>query len=79
MALTTFAQHDPGTFQAVAAKVVLRSDGHGVRVTKMRAVQRNDIMFVQTDLFNIGNTDRTVFYRYCWLNSIGNQVDDGGS
>ena len=79
LALTTFAQHDPGTSQAVAAKVALRGDANGVRVTEIRAVRRNDILIVQTDLFNIGNTDRTVFYRYRWLDSIGSQVGDGES
>ena len=79
LALTAFAQHDPGTSQAVAAKVALRGDANGVRVTEIRAVRRNDILIVQTDLFNIGNTDRTVFYRYRWLDSIGSQVGDGES
>ena len=79
LTLTAFAQHDPGTAQAVAAKGALRGDANGVRVTEIRAVRRNDILIVQTDLFNIGNTDRTVFYRYRWLDSIGSQVGDGES
>ena len=79
LALTAFAPHDPGTSQAVAAKVALRGDANGVRVTEIRAVRRQDIMIVQTDLFNVGNTDRTVFYRYRWLDSIGSQVGDGES
>ena len=79
LALTAFAQHDPGTSQTVAAKVALRGDANGVRVTEIRAVRRQDIMIVQTDLFNVGNTDRTVFYRYRWLDSIGSQVGDGES
>ena len=79
LALSAYAQHDPGTSPAVAAKVALRGDANGVRVPEIRAVRRNDILIVQTDLFNIGNTDRTVFYRYRWLDSIGNQVGDGES
>ena len=79
LALSASAQHDPSTSPAVAAKVALRGDANGVRVPEIRAVRRNDILIVQTDLFNIGNTDRTVFYRYRWLDSIGNQVGDGES
>lgn len=79
LALSAFAQHDPSTSSAVAAKVALRGDANGVRVPEIRAVRRNDILIVQTDLFNIGNTDRTVFYRYRWLDSVGNQVGDGES
>jgi uncharacterized protein YcfL len=79
LALSAFAQHDPSTSPAVAAKVALRGDANGVRVSEIRAVRRNDILIIQTDLFNIGNTDRTVFYRYRWLDNIGNQVGDGES
>ena len=79
LALNASAQHDPGTSLAVAAKVALRGDANGVRVPEIRALRRNDILIVQTDLFNIGNTDRTVFYRYRWLDSVGNQVGDGES
>lgn len=79
LALTAFAQHDPGTSAAVAGKVALRGDANGVRITEMRAVRRNDILIVQSDLYNVGNTDRTVFYRYRWLDSIGSQVGDGES
>ena len=79
LALAAFAQHEPGTSAAVAGKVALRGDAHGVRITEMRAVRRNDILIVQSDLYNIGNTDRTVFYRYRWLDSIGSPVGDGES
>jgi uncharacterized protein YcfL len=79
LALTAFAQHDPGTSAVVAGKVTLRGDANGVRITEMRAVRRNDVLIVQSDLYNIGNTDRTVFYRYRWLDSIGSQVGDGES
>lgn len=79
LALTAFAQHEPGTSAAVAGKVALRGDANGVRITEMRAVRRNDILIVQSDLYNVGNTDRTVFYRYRWLDSIGSQIGDGES
>lgn len=79
LALTALAQHEPGTSAAVASKVALRGDANGVRITEMRAVKRNDILIVQSDLYNTDNSDRTVFYRYRWLDSIGSQVGDGES
>lgn len=79
LALAAFAQHDPGTPPAVAAKVALRGDANGVRIPEMRVVRRNDILIAQADIYNTVNTDRTVFYRYRWLDSIGSQVGDGES
>lgn len=73
------AQHDPGTPLTVAAKVALRGDAMSVRLPEMRVVRRNDILIVQADLANGGNTDRMVFYRFKWLDSVGNQVGDGES
>lgn len=79
LALATHAQHDAGTPVAVAAKVALRGDANGVRISEMRVVRRNDILIVQADLANSGNSDRTVFYRFRWLDNIGSQVGDGES
>ncbi|MDH0382004.1 YcfL family protein [Comamonas aquatica] len=72
-------QHDPSTPAAVAAKVALRGDANGIAVREMRIVRKNDIMTVQADLANTGRSDRTVFYRFRWLDSVGNQVGDGES
>lgn len=79
LALSAFAQHHPDTPLPVVAKVALRGDANGVRIPEMRVVRRNDILIIQTDLYNTVNTDRTVFYRYRWLDSIGSQVGDGES
>ncbi len=79
LTLAAYAQHDPGTPLSVAAKVALRGDANGVRIPEMRVVRRNDILIVQADLTNMGNTDRVVFYRFRWLDSVGNQVGDGES
>jgi len=79
LAFAAYAQQDPGTPLAVAAKVALRGDANGVRIPEMRAVRRNDILIVQADLANNGNTNRTVFYRFRWLDNIGSQVGDGES
>ena len=79
LALAAHAQNDVGTPAAVAAKVALRGDANGVRISEMRVVRRNDILIVQADLANSGNSDRTVFYRFRWLDNIGSQVGDGES
>ena len=72
-------QHDPATPAAVAAKVALRGEANGIAVREMRLVRKNDILTVQADLANMGRSDRTVFYRFKWLDSVGNQVGDGES
>jgi uncharacterized protein YcfL len=71
--------HDPSTPPAVANKVALRGDAKGLAIAEMRIVRRNDILSVQADMANRGKTDRTVFYRFKWLDSVGNQVGDGES
>ena len=72
-------QHDPATPLAVASKVALRGEANGIAVREMRIVRKNDILVVQADMANMGRTDRTVFYRFRWLDSVGNQVGDGES
>jgi len=72
-----WAQHDPATPPAVAAKVALRGSAQGVAVTEMRLVRRNDVLTVQADFTNMEQPDRTVFYRFKWLDGVGNQVGDG--
>jgi uncharacterized protein YcfL len=80
LALTAQAQtQDPGTPAAVAAKVALRGEAQGVRVSEMRITRPNDILIVQADLVNGERGDRMVFYRFRWLDSVGNQVGDGES
>ncbi len=79
LSLNAMAQHEPGTPLPVAAKVALRGEANSVRIPEIRVARRNDILIVQSDLLNVGNTDRTVFYRYRWLDSIGSQVGDGES
>ena len=72
-------QHDPATPVAVAGKIDLRGDAEGIAVREMRIVRKNDILIVQADLASQGRSDRTVFYRFRWLDSVGNQVGDGES
>lgn len=64
---------------AVAAKLVLRGDPLGVKVSEMRIIRKNDVLVVQADLSNTTTDDRTLFYRFRWLDGVGNQVGDGES
>ena len=82
MTLATAARaqlHDPATPLAVASKVALRGEANSIAVREMRIVRKNDILVVQADMANMGRTDRTVFYRFKWLDNVGNQVGDGES
>lgn len=67
------------TSSAIASKLVLRGDPFGVKVSEMRITRKNDVMVVQADLFNTTLSNRTVFYRFRWLDNMGNQVGDGES
>jgi uncharacterized protein YcfL len=82
LALSGVAQaqmHDPATPIAVASKVALRGEANNIAVREIRIVRKNDILVVQADMANMGRSDRTVFYRYKWLDNVGNQVGDGES
>ncbi|AVO41098.1 YcfL family protein [Simplicispira suum] len=71
--------HDPATPIAVAGKVALRGEANNIAVREIRIVRKNDILVVQADMANMGRSDRTVFYRFRWLDNVGNQVGDGES
>ena len=80
LALQANAQvHDAGTPSAVAAKVALRGEAQGIQITEMRITRPNDILVVAADMLNSTSADRMVFYRFRWLDSVGNQVGDGES
>ncbi|MFZ4699569.1 MAG: YcfL family protein [Candidatus Methylumidiphilus sp.] len=80
LAVQAYAQvQDPGTSPAIAAKVALRGDAHGIQITEMRITRPNDILVVAADMLNSTSADRMVFYRFRWLDSVGNQVGDGES
>lgn len=76
---TLQTEHDPGTPPAVAAKLDLRGQAQGIKVSEIRIVRRNDVLAVQADLGNVMRQDRRVYYRFKWLDSVGNQVGDGES
>ncbi len=68
-----------GTPAAVAAKIQLRGDANEIVIPEIRIVRRNDVMVVQADMKNTTDSNRTVFYRFRWVDSSGNQVGDGES
>lgn len=72
-------QHDPATPPAVASKIALRGEANDIAVREIRIVRKNDVLVVQADMANMGRSDRTVFYRFKWLDNVGNQVGDGES
>lgn len=67
------------TSPAIAAKVALRGEAQGIQISEMRITRPNDILVVQADMLNSSSADHTVFYRFRWLDSSGNQVGDGES
>ncbi len=81
MAGTAMAQSGTptGTPAAVAAKIQLRGDANDIVIPEIRIVRRNDVMVVQADMKNTTESNRTVFYRFRWLDSSGSQVGDGES
>lgn len=68
-----------GTPAAVAAKIQLRGDANDIVIPEIRIVRRNDVMVVQADMKSTTDSNRTVFYRFRWLDNSGNQVGDGES
>lgn len=79
MGNSALAQTPAATPAAVAAKLQLRGDANELLVPEIRIVRRNDVMVVQADLHNSTVSNRTVFYRFRWLDNNGNQVGDGES
>lgn len=79
VSLTAIAQHHSETPAAVAARVALRGFSDGIMIPEMRVVRRNDTLTVQADLINTLDVDRTMYYRFRWLDSNGSQVGDGES
>jgi len=73
------AEAEDASPPAVAAKLALRGQPNGVRVSEMRLVRKSDVLVVQADLHNVSKKDRVVFHRFRWLDANGNQVGDGES
>lgn len=61
---------------AIMEKLMLRGKSEGLKVSEIRAEQKNDVLIVQADLRNTLKKDRVIFYRYRWQDDNGNQVGD---
>ncbi len=70
---------DDTTSPAIAAKLALRGEPQGIKVAEVRMQRRADVLVVQADFLNTKNDNRTVFYRFRWLDADGNVVGDGES
>ncbi len=62
---------------SVAAKLVVRGSADKVAVREIRAVRSSEILSVQADFYNPERADQYVFYRFRWVDGVGNQVGDG--
>ncbi len=65
------------TSPAIAAKLILRGQANGLKVSEMRLTRRNDVIVVQADLQNVTKKDVVAYHRFRWLDANGNQVGDG--
>ena len=69
------AAQDSGS--GVASKLMLRGEASGMKVAEMRVVRRSDVLVVEADMLNTENKDRTIYYRFRWLDGSGMQLGDG--
>lgn len=60
-------------------KLVISKSTYKIDVPEIRAVRNNDMLSVQADFVNDGVVDKHVYYRFRWLDSVGNQIGDGES
>jgi uncharacterized protein YcfL len=73
------ADESDATSPAIAAKLILRSEPNGLKVSEMRLTRKNDVLVVQADLQNVTKKDVVAYHRFRWLDASGNQVGDGES
>lgn len=64
---------EPGS---AASKILLRGMANEVKVVDIRAQKRAGLLAVQTEIVNDAATQRTVYWRYRWLDEAGMQVGD---
>jgi uncharacterized protein YcfL len=73
------AEESDATSPAIAAKLMLRGQPNGLKVSEMRLTRKNDVLVVQADLQNVTKKDVVAYHRFRWLDASGNQVGDGES
>lgn len=75
-----FADAVPASISpAVAAKLAWRGEAPEFALPEIRVARRGGFLSVQSDLRNGGETDRTLYYRYRWVDQAGNQLGEGGA
>jgi hypothetical protein len=67
----------PATTPGIAAKLIIRGDLQGLQVFDLRSQVRNDVIVAQAELYNSGDRDARLYYRFRWVDSGGMQVGDG--
>jgi uncharacterized protein YcfL len=58
-------------------KLLIAKSVYKIQVPEIRAMRKNDTLSVQADFVNDTIRDKHVYYRFRWLDSVGNQVGDG--
>lgn len=64
---------------SAASKIQLRGVANEVKVVDIRAQKRAGLLTVQTEVVNDAATNRTLYWRYRWLDEAGMQVGDDES
>jgi len=60
-----------------ASKLVIAKSVYKIDVPEIRASRNNDTLSVQADFVNDAILDKHVYYRFRWVDDVGNQVGDG--
>jgi uncharacterized protein YcfL len=61
---------------AAVSKVMLRGAPNEVRIVDIRSQKRSGLLTVQTEVINEAGRNRTVYWRYRWLDDAGMQISD---
>jgi len=61
---------------SAVSKVMLRGAPNDVRIVDIRSQKRSGLLTVQTEVINEAGRNRTVYWRYRWLDDAGMQIGD---
>jgi uncharacterized protein YcfL len=61
---------------SAVSKVMLRGAPNDVRIVDIRSQKRSGLLTVQTEVINEAGRNRTVYWRYRWLDDAGMQISD---
>lgn len=71
-----FASCQPVIAQTKESKVIRSGSTSSLRITDLRAVKRNGLLYVQATFFNDSNLESDFNYRIKWLDDSGFKVAD---